>query len=49
MFDPEFEKLPQKYPTAVFIKVNVDKCVDTVAELEISVIPTFIFYRNKVS
>lgn len=46
--DPKFEKLSKMYPTAVFIKVDVDKCFDTVAELEISVIPTFILYRNKV-
>lgn len=48
MLDPEYEKLPKKYPTVVFIKVDVEKCFDTVAELEISVIPTFILYRNKV-
>lgn len=49
MLDLEFEKFPQKYPRAVFIKVDVEKCFDTVAELEISVIPTFILYRNKVT
>lgn len=49
VLNPKFEKLPKKYPTAVFIQVDVGKCYDTVAELEISVIPTFILYRNKVN
>ncbi|KAG4071186.1 hypothetical protein HA402_001176 [Bradysia odoriphaga] len=47
LLNPEFERLPKKYPRAVFIRVDVDKCFDTVAELEISVIPTFILYRNR--
>lgn len=44
---PEFERLPTKYPRAIFLKVDVDKCQDTAASEGVSAMPTFIFYRNK--
>lgn len=49
MIAPHFEQLPGKYPNAVFLKVDVDKCQDTAAAQGVSAMPTFIFYRNKVS
>lgn len=44
---PNFERLPTKYPKAIFLKVDVDKCQETAAEQGISAMPTFIFYRNR--
>lgn len=44
---PLFEQLPSKYPRAVFLKVDVDKCAETAAAQGVSAMPTFIFYRNK--
>ncbi|XP_031638889.1 thioredoxin-like protein 1 [Contarinia nasturtii] len=44
---PHFEQLPTKYPRAVFLKVDVDKCQDTAAAQGVSAMPTFFFYRNK--
>ena len=44
---PFFEQLPAKYPRAVFLKVDVDKCQETAAAQGVSAMPTFIFYRNK--
>lgn len=44
---PVFEQLARKYPRAVFLKVDVDKCQETAASQGVSAMPTFIFYRNK--
>ncbi|XP_075224247.1 thioredoxin-like [Lycorma delicatula] len=44
---PFFEELSRKYPKAVFLKVDVDKCGETAALQGVSAMPTFIFYRNK--
>jgi len=44
---PHFERLPQKYPKAIFLKVDVDKCQETAAAQGVSAMPTFIFYRNR--
>lgn len=44
---PFFEQLPAKYPRAVFLKVDVDKCAETAAAQGVSAMPTFIFYRNR--
>lgn len=43
---PVFEQLSVKYPNAVFLKVDVDKCAETAAMEGVSAMPTFIFYRN---
>jgi len=45
---PVFEQLARKYPRAIFLKVDVDKCQETAASQGVSAMPTFIFYRNKV-
>lgn len=47
MIAPVFEQLATKYPRAVFLKVDVDKCQETAAAQGVSAMPTFIFYRNK--
>ncbi|KAI9588691.1 thioredoxin-like protein 1 [Glossina fuscipes] len=44
---PHFELLPGKYPNAIFLKVDVDKCQDTAASQGVSAMPTFVFYRNR--
>lgn len=44
---PHFERLPSKYPRAIFLKVDVDKCQETAAAQGVSAMPTFIFYRNR--
>ncbi|KAG5673752.1 hypothetical protein PVAND_003772 [Polypedilum vanderplanki] len=44
---PLFNQLPTKYPKAIFLKVDVDKCQETAAMQGVSAMPTFIFYRNK--
>lgn len=45
---PIFESLSTKYPSAVFLKVDVDKCAETATGQGVSAMPTFIFYRNKI-
>lgn len=44
---PHFELLPIKFPKAIFLKVDVDKCQETAASQGVSAMPTFIFYRNR--
>jgi len=44
---PHFDRMPQKYPKAIFLKVDVDKCQETAAAQGVSAMPTFIFYRNR--
>lgn len=44
---PVFEEMATKYPRAVFLKVDVDKCQDTAASNGVTAMPTFLFFRNK--
>ncbi|XP_011494907.1 PREDICTED: thioredoxin-like protein 1 [Ceratosolen solmsi marchali] len=44
---PVFEQLSTKYPNAIFLKVDVDKCADTATGQGVSSMPTFILYRNR--
>lgn len=46
---PIFQQLSTKYVKAVFLKIDVDKCQETAAAQGVSAMPTFIFYRNRVS
>lgn len=48
MIAPVFDEFSTKYPNAVFLKVDVDKCGDTAAAQGVSAMPTFNFYRNRV-
>ncbi|CAF4782494.1 thioredoxin-like protein 1 [Pieris napi] len=44
---PFFEQLPAKFPRAVFLKVDVDRCAETASTQGVTAMPTFIFYRNR--
>ncbi|XP_034950036.1 thioredoxin-like protein 1 [Chelonus insularis] len=44
---PIFEHLSTKYPNAIFLKVDIDKCAETASSQGVSSMPTFIFYRNR--
>lgn len=46
---PHFEQFPKKYPQVIFLKVDVDKCQETAVSQGVKAMPTFVFYRNKVS
>jgi len=45
---PKFAELSTRFPKALFLKVDVDQCTQTAQEQNVSAMPTFIFYRNKV-
>lgn len=44
---PLFESLSNKYPQAMFLKVDVDDCDTVAAANSISAMPTFIFFRAR--
>ncbi|CAH1788196.1 unnamed protein product [Owenia fusiformis] len=44
---PVYVELSQKYPKAVFLKVDVDQCPDTASAHGVTAMPTFLFFRNK--
>ncbi|KAI8429570.1 hypothetical protein MSG28_000186 [Choristoneura fumiferana] len=44
---PFFEQLPAKFPRAVFLKVDVDRCGETASAQGVSAMPTFLFFRNR--
>lgn len=44
---PVYAELSTKYPSVVFLKVDVDQCQETASREGISAMPTFIFYKNK--
>ena len=47
MIAPFIKQLATKYPDALFLKVNVDKCPGTAAANNVSAMPTFVFFRNR--
>jgi thioredoxin len=47
MIAPFFKQLSTKYPNALFLKVDVDKCPGTAAANEVNSMPTFILFRNR--
>ncbi|XP_003699797.1 thioredoxin-like [Megachile rotundata] len=44
---PVVEQLSVKYSNAVFLKVDVDKCITTTTRIAVDGVPTFLFYRNQ--
>lgn len=48
MIAPFFKQLTTKYSNAVFLKVDVDKCPGTAAANNISAMPTFILFRQRI-
>lgn len=44
---PLFEEMANKFPAAVFLKIDVNQCTSAAASQGVSATPTFIFYRNK--
>lgn len=44
---PFYEDLSNKFPLALFLKVDVDECPDTAASYNVTAMPTFIFFKNK--
>ncbi|KAF6201649.1 hypothetical protein GE061_004042 [Apolygus lucorum] len=47
MIAPKLEELAKAHPEIVFLKVDVDECEDVAAAYEISVMPTFVFIKEK--
>ena len=48
MIAPFYKQLSLKYPDAMFLKIDVDKCPGTAAANNVSAMPTFVFFRNRV-
>ncbi len=46
--NPVLDSLTSKYPDVVFLKVDVDRCKDVQHVENVSSMPTFIFYKEKV-
>lgn len=44
---PFYKSLSTKYPSVMFLKVDVDKCPGTAAAYNVTSMPTFIFLRNR--
>lgn len=45
---PKFAELSTAFPKAVFLKIDVDLCTETTQSQDVSAMPTFNFYRNRV-
>ncbi|XP_054265332.1 thioredoxin-like protein 1 [Macrosteles quadrilineatus] len=43
---PIYDQLAIKYPSATFLKVDVNVCQDTAMAQGVTAMPTFIFYKN---
>lgn len=41
------EELSQRSPNVDFLKIDIDELPDVAEELDVSSVPTFIFYRNQ--
>jgi len=47
MIAPFYKQLSTKYPNAMFLKIDVDKCPGTAAANNVNAMPTFVFFRNQ--
>lgn len=45
---PQFKHLAETYDDALFMKVDIDDCMDLAVKMGISALPTFVFYKNQV-
>jgi thiol-disulfide isomerase/thioredoxin len=45
---PVFIQLAHKFPQALFLGVDVDRCRETAMQQGVTAMPTFILYRNRV-
>lgn len=46
MISPRFEALSEKFPNVVFVKVDVDQAGEIAQNMQISAMPTFIFFKD---
>lgn len=46
VISPRFEKLSETYPSITFIKVDVDQASEIAVKMEITAMPTFIFFKG---
>lgn len=46
MISPRFEALSDKYPGVAFIKVDVDQAGEIAQNMQISAMPTFVFFKD---
>jgi thioredoxin len=46
---PLVEELAGKYPSIVFLKVDVDENEETAKDQQVSSMPTFLVYRNGIN
>ncbi|XP_051160500.1 thioredoxin-like protein 1 [Leptopilina boulardi] len=44
---PIYDRLSVKYPNAIFLKIDVDKCPNTAMNQGVTAMPTFIFFKNR--
>jgi thioredoxin 1 len=46
MISPKFEQWAQKYTNITFVKVDVDKAQSIATAMEVSAMPTFMFFKD---
>ncbi|CAK9206297.1 unnamed protein product [Sphagnum troendelagicum] len=46
LMSPIFTELSKKYPSLIFLKVDVDEVPDVTSEWEIRAMPTFLFIKD---
>ncbi|KAH9547920.1 hypothetical protein CY35_11G060200 [Sphagnum magellanicum] len=46
VMSPIFVELSKKYPTLIFLKVDVDEVADVASEWDIRAMPTFLFIKD---
>lgn len=46
MISPRFEALSEKFPSITFVKVDVDQAGEIAQNMQISAMPTFVFFKD---